>query len=199
MFVTQHRGVSDPSLIDRLWEHYERCYRHTAEQAPTREMFFRHEFDDLLRDATNRTWVVWEGNQPIGSTVIATDFAATRYLSRAYFETHYQQQTLDQRVHYILWVVIDQAWGAKGALARLARESLAVEAAEGALLVFDAPASNQEGDTGGLAEIMSRMAAMVSRGTAVDLVTVQRYFAADFAQGVRYREQFDQGTEAVPA
>ena len=199
MFVTQHRGVSDSSLIDRLWEHYERCYRRTAEQAPTREMFFRHEFDDVLRDATNRTWVVWEGNQPIGSTVIATDFAATRYLSRAYFETHYQHQTLEQRVHYILWVVIDQAWGAKGALARLARESLAVEAAEGALLVFDAPESNQKADTGGLAEIMSRMAAMVSRGTAVDLVTVQRYFAADFSQGVRYREQFDQGTEAVPA
>jgi hypothetical protein len=43
------------------------------------------------------------------------------------------------------------------------------------------------------------MAAMVSRGTAVDLVTVQRYFAADFSQGVRYREQFDQGAEAVPA
>jgi hypothetical protein len=199
VFVTQHRGVSDPSLIDRLWEHYERCYRRTAEAAATREMFFRHEFDEVLRDTTNRTWVVWEGSQPIGSTVIATQFSATRYLSRAYFETHYRQQTLDHRVHYILWVVIDQAWGAKGALARLARESLAVEAAEGALLVFDAPESNQKADTGGLAEIMSRMAAMVSRGTAVDLVTVQRYFAADFSQGVRYREQFDQGAEAVPA
>jgi hypothetical protein len=199
VFVTQHRGVSDPSLIDRLWEHYERCYRHTAEQAPTREMFFRHEFDDLLRDATNRTWVVWEGNQPIGSSVVATDFSATRYLSRAFFETRYQQQTLEQRVHYILWVVIDPAWGAKGALARIAREALAVEAAEGALLVFDAPESNQKADTGGLAELMSRMSAMVSRGTAVDLVTVQRYFAADFSQGVRYREQFDHGAEAVPA
>ena len=91
MFVTQHRGVSDLALIDRLWEHYERCYRQTAESAATREMFFRHEFDEVIRDSTNRTWVVWEGNQPIGSTVIATDFAATRYLSRAYFETRYQQ------------------------------------------------------------------------------------------------------------
>lgn len=199
MFVTQHRGVSDPALIDRLWEHYERCYRHTAEQAPTREMYFRHEFDDVLRDATNRTWVVWEGDQPIGSTVIATDFAATRYLSRAFFETNYQQQTLEQRVHYILWVVVDAAWGAKGALAKMARETLAVEAAEGALLVFDTPESNQRADVGGLASIMSRLVAMVSRGTSVDLVTVQRYFAADFSQGIRYREQFDEGAEAVPA
>ena len=199
MFVTQHRGVSDPLLIDRLWEHYERCYRRTAEQAPTREMFFRHEFDEVLRDPTNRTWVGWEGSQPIGSAVIATQFAATRYLSRAFFETNYQQQTLEQRVHYLLWVVVDPAWGAKGALARMAREALAVEAAEGALLVFDTPESNQKADTGGLAEIMSRMAAMVSRGTSVELVTVQRYFATDFSQGVRFQEQFDQGTEAVPA
>jgi hypothetical protein len=162
-------------------------------------MFFRHEFDEVLRDTTNRTWVGWEGNQIIGSAVVATQFAATRYLSRAFFESSYQQQTLDQRVHYLLWVVVDPAWGAKGALARMAREALAVEAAEGALLVFDTPESNQKDDTGGLAEIMSRMAAMVSRGTSVELVTVQRYFAADFAQGVRYREQFDQGTEAVPA
>jgi hypothetical protein len=199
VFVTQHRGVSDPLLIDRLWEHYERCYRRTAEQAPTREMFFRHEFDEVLRDTTNRTWVGWEGNQIIGSAVVATQFAATRYLSRAFFETNYQQQTLDQRVHYLLWVVVDSAWRAKGALARMAREALAVEAAEGALLVFDTPESNQKGDTGGLAEIMSRMAAMVSRGTSVDLVTVQRYFATDFSQGIRYREQFDEGAEAVPA
>ncbi len=199
MYVTQHRAISDPRLMDSLWDLYERCYRHTAEAAATREMFFRHEFDDVLRDPGNRTWVVWNGTQPIGSTVVATDFAATRYLSRAYFETNYCEQTLQRRVHYLLWVVIDRAWGAKGALARLARETLAVEAAEGALLVFDAPESNQKDEAGGLAELMKRLASMVSRGTAIQLVATQRYFAADFSQGARYRELIDSDSEAVPA
>ncbi len=199
MYVTQHRGIDDSTVVDRLWEHYERCYRSTAEAAATRETFFRREFDEILHDPTNRTWVLWNGSQPVGSAVIATDFAATRYLSRAYFENRYRDHALERRVHYLLWVVIDHAWAAKGALARLSREALAVEAAEGALLVFDAPESNQKADDGGLAELMRRHTSMVSRGTAVDLVAVQRYFAADFSQGVRYRELFDSDSEAVPA
>lgn len=199
MYVTQHRGVGETSLIDRLWEFYCRCYRSTAESAATREMFFRSEFDDIMRDPTNRIWVTWSGNQPVANSVIATDFAATRYLSRAFFETHYTEQTLEQRVHYLLWVVSDPAWGAKGAVARMARETLAVEAHEGALLVFDTPEANQKTDGGGLAEMMRRLATMVSRGTQVDLVATQRYYAVDFAQGVRYTEQCAEGHQAVPA
>jgi hypothetical protein len=81
----------------------------------------------------------------------------------------------------------------------MGRETLMVEAAEGALVVFDAPEANQRSERGGLAEIMSRLAATVSRGTPVELLTTQRYFAADFSQGVRYRELFDSDSEAVPA
>lgn len=199
MYVTQHRGINDARLMVSLWELYERCYRRTSEQAASREMYFKHEFDDVLRDPCNRVWVVWEGSQPIGSTVIATDFAATRYLSRAYFEQRFAAQTLEGRIHYLLWAVVDPAWGARGALARMGRETLMVEAAEGALVVFDAPEANQRSERGGLAEIMSRLAATVSRGTPVELLTTQRYFAADFSQGVRYRELFDSDSEAVPA
>jgi hypothetical protein len=62
----------------------------------------------------------------------------------------------------------------------LARQALAAEARDGALLVFDTPEFNQPGDTGGAAELLHRLARMVAEPTLLPLNT-QRYFALDFA------------------
>ena len=73
----------------------------------------------------------------------------------------------------------------------LARQAMAVEAREGALLVFDMPEENQPRAEGGAAELMYRMAKTVGGATLMPL-TVQRYYALDFSRNEQFVEVEDQ-------
>lgn len=186
MFVTRHANVTSPDLREKIWRLYELAFRPVAEQAVSREMLFRGEFDELVADSSNRLWVLWHDDQPIAMTMITTDITTTRYLSRAFFERHYPDHMLRNALHYVLFVVVHPAHVAKGALVRLARDSFGLEAEEGALVVFDAPLVNQPGERGGMAELVGRLALMVSPGSETEQIEVQRYFAIDFAKGRRH-------------
>jgi hypothetical protein len=113
--------------------------------------------------------------------LVATDIASTRYLSRPFFERHYPDHMRRNAVHYIMWLVVHPAFEARGAIVRLAKEGLALEASEGVLLVFDTPQINERGAGGGLAEMMSRLAKAVMGGAPVHVLETQRYYAVDFA------------------
>jgi hypothetical protein len=182
MFVTRHTHIVDTVLADKLWHLYDVAYGGLSEQAVTREMLYRTEFDETIADPTNRLWVLWDDNMPVGMSLVATDIGSTRYLSRAYFELHYPDHMRRGAVHYIMWLVIHPAHVAKGAIIRLAKEGLALEASEGALLVFDSPEVNQPGTTGGFAEMMARLAKAVAAEAPVRHLETQHYFAVDFAR-----------------
>ncbi len=181
MFVTRHTHVVDVMLADKLWQLYDFAYRGLAEQAVTREMLYRSEFDEAIADPTNRLWVLWDDNWPVGMSLVATDIGSTRYLSRAYFERHYPDHMRRGAVHYIMWLVIHPAHAAKGAILRLAKEGLALEASEGALLVFDTPEMNQPGVTGGFAEMMTRLTKYIAGPAPIHHLEAQHYFAVDFS------------------
>jgi hypothetical protein len=180
MFVTRHSPVTDAVLKDQLWTLYSRSYARTAEGAVTHEMLDRFEFNDQLSDATNRAWVVWEDNMPVAMTMISTDVRRTRWLSEHYFKKNYPQQFATNKVHYVVWAVVDPSYVTKGVSMFMARQAMAVEAREGSLLVFDMPESNQPNERGGAAELMYRMARQVGGARLLPL-TVQRYYALDFA------------------
>ena len=181
MFITRHTHVVDAVLADKLWQLYDVAYQGLSEQAVTREMLYRSEFDETIADPTNRLWVLWDDNMPIGMSLVATEIGSTRYLSRAYFEHHYPDHMRRGAVHYIMWLVVHPAHVAKGAIIRLAKEGLALEASEGALLVFDSPEMNQPGLTGGFAEMMARLAKSVGGDAPVHHLETQHYFAVDLA------------------
>lgn len=124
-------------LADKLWQLYELADGGRSEQAVAREMLYLSEFDSTIADPSNRLWVLRDNNVPVGMLLIATDIGSTRYLSRAYFELHYLDHMRRGVVHSIIWLVIHPAHAANGATIRLAKEGLALEASEGALLVFD--------------------------------------------------------------
>jgi hypothetical protein len=186
VYVTRHITVTNIELREKMWRLYEIAFRPITEQAVSREMLYRHEFDALISDPLNRLWVLWSDSEPIAATVITTDINTTRYLSRQYFETHYPDHVMRNAVHYVLFVIVHPAYVAKGALIRLARESWGLEADEGALVIFDAPLATQPGERGGIAEMAVRLAKMVSSGAETDLIEVQRYYAIDFAKGSRH-------------
>jgi hypothetical protein len=181
MFVTRHSPVTDPTLREQLWELYQRAYVGVAERAVTHEMLDRLEFNDQLGDATNRTWVVWQDTAPVAMTLVATDVRRTRWLSEQYFRRHFPDHFAAGRVHYVVWAVVDPQFTTRGASMFLARQAMAAEAREGSLLVFDMPEEHQPNPGGGAAELMHRMAKMVG-GAALMPLTVQRYYALDFAQ-----------------
>ena len=180
MHVTRHSQLSDPQLIDGLWTLYVRAYLPTARDTVTHEMLDRVEFVEQIRSSTNRLWVVWDGTMPVAMTLISTDVRATRWLSEHYFATHHPERFAAGQVHYIVWAVVDPDHVATGAVVHLGEHCLAVEASEGALLVFDTPETNQPRETGGSAELLLRLARMVSTAELVP-ISVQRYFAIDFA------------------
>lgn len=188
MYVTRHSAIVDLSLRGRLWNLYSRSYRTLAEEAPTREMLDADEFDDHLADGSNRVWVVWEDGYPIAMVLVATDLRRTRWLSRHYFERHFPELVRAGRIHYVVWAVVDPEHEARGAGIFLARQAMAVEAREGALLVFDLPESNQPEAAGGAAAFMHRVARMVGGAELVPL-TVQRYYALDFSNSSRVGER----------
>jgi hypothetical protein len=180
MFITRHTRLGDANLRDRLWRFYRGAYARNP-ILPTTEVVDRAEFDDTLLNATNRVWVVWEGDRPVVMTLIATDIASTRWLNPEPFRRHHAERMRRGLVHYVIWVVVDPDVEVRGANVALAREALTAEARDGALLVFDLPGSQQPDDAGGAAEPMLRMAKVVGDVELVPLATV-RYYALDFAQ-----------------
>jgi Acetyltransferase (GNAT) family len=186
MFVTRHNSAVDRGLLERLWDLYELAYRRTAEESASREMFFRSEFDSAIADPSNRLWVLWSDDEPVAMVLIATDITATRYLSAPFFERRFTDHTRRGAVHYILFVVVHPRFAAKGALTRMARDVLGTEAAEGVLLVFDAPEVNQPHDEGGAALLMERLANMVASGAPLVPLDVSRYYGIDFAASSAY-------------
>jgi len=182
MRVTLHSGVWDRHLLNRLWTLYEIAYEPIADAAVTREVLSRDEFDDVMRDPSFRIWLLWDGEEPIGMSVIATDLANSRYLSSAYFEARYPTHVKNGTVHYIYWVVVHPGREARGAIIALAKDCLALEADEGALLVFDTPETNERSAGGGFVRMMERLAQMVGAAAPVQLLEVQRYYASDLSE-----------------
>jgi hypothetical protein len=198
MFVTRHSPVVDPTLREQLWSLYSRSYVNLAQETVTHEMLDREEFNDQLGDSTNRAWVVWEDNDPIAMTLIATDIKRTRWLSEHYFKQHFPEKFRLGRVHYVVWAVVDPGYVTRGASIFMARQAMAVEAREGSLLVFDMPEENQPNAGGGAAELMRRMARMVGEADLLPL-TVQRYYALDFKSAHVSDSQTEQPTERLIA
>ena len=178
VFVTRHPTVSDAVLRDRLWHLYQDAYTPMAVESPSHEMLFRSEFDDAIEDPTNRLWVLWDDDRPVAMTLIATEIGPTRYLSRAYFDRRHA----GREIHYIMWLVVHPVFAAQGAIIRLAREVLRREAADGALLVFDAPLVHQAGPEGGFAEMMARLTKSFVGPAPVTMLGASYYYAVDFAQ-----------------
>jgi hypothetical protein len=178
MYVTRHSRVS-AQLGERLWHLYESSYQKTAEAAVTREMYFREEFDAVVSDITNRVWILWKDEQPFGMMVLATDVGATRYLSRSYLEARYPEKLHAGLVRYILFAVIDRSSGGFSAPVKLAVTAFALEAQEGALVIFDSPAKNH-GERGNMAELVRRVARLAGE-SVLEEIEVQRYYALTFA------------------
>ena len=182
MFVTKHTGVWDRGLLDKLWTLYSAAYAPMAEAAVTRETLMRLDFDEVLRDPSFRVWLLWDGEDPVAMCVIATDVKTSRYLSTAYFESRYPTHVRNGTVHYIYCLVVHPRHAARGTIIRLAKECLALEAKEGALLVFDTPETNERSAAGGFAKMMERLAQMVGSSAPVQLLEVQRYYAIDLSE-----------------
>lgn len=181
MFVTSHSHVTDPVLSGRLWNLYEAGYLPVAAESPSHEMLFRDEFDDALREPTNRIWVLWDDETPVAMGLIATDIAHTRYLSRGFFDGRFPEHARRGAVHYVMLMVVHPEYTARGAVIRIGREVLQREAADGALLVFDAPELHQSGATGGFAAMMDRAAKSFVGEAPVMHLGASYYFAIDLA------------------
>jgi hypothetical protein len=177
MYVTRHSRVALP-LIDELWDLYQRCYRETSEAAVTREALYRSEFEAAVTDPTNRLWILWKAEKPIGMIILASDVGATRYLSRAYLHARYPEKLRLGLVRYILWAVVDREHSGLPAAIKLGRTAFALEAQEGALIVFDVPAKNH-GQRGTLPDLARRVAALSGDAT-LEEIEVQRYYALNF-------------------
>jgi hypothetical protein len=198
MFVTRHSNVVDRTITDRLWQLYVTAYQPTVTETVTREMLYRSEFDETLADPLNRVWLLWDEDQPVAILVIATDASATRYLSREYFERNFADHAQRAAIHYLIWMVVHPQYVTKGSVLQLAKDCLQLEAAEGALLVFDAPQMNQRTERGGVLEMMRRLAAAVVGGAPVRELEVHRWYAADFARPAPpARVRGEQGTDAA--
>lgn len=179
MFITRHTRLGDVDLRDRLWEFYRRAYANNPLH-PFSELVNRSEFDECLLNATNRVWVVWEGDRPVVMTLISTDITSTRWLNPDYFRRYHADRMRLGLVHYVMWVVVDPDVEIRGANIALAKEALAAEARDGALLVFDLPDSHQPTTEGAAAELMLRMAKIVGEVRLLPLSS-QRFYALDFA------------------
>ncbi len=184
MFVTRHSHVVDVALREKLWFLYRRAYQTTAESTVTHEMLDQFEFNDQISESSNRVWVVWNDSLPVAMTLVSTDVRTTRWLSEIYFEKKFPERFKAGQVHYIVWVVVDPGCEPHSVNILLARQALAAEAAEGALLVFDVPDIHQPGQNGGASELLFRMAQLVGEVELLPLST-QRYFALDFAQPLK--------------
>lgn len=196
MYITRHRQVPDRRVADQLWELYEVAYERIATDDITRETLFRHEFDEVLADPTYRLTVVHDDDDtPIAMALIATDIAATRYLSVPWFRERYPERLAQGRIHYIMWIVVHPDHQNTRATFELARAGLAPEAEDGTLLVFDLPESNQPNERGGGAELFRRVARTIAE-VRLESFGVSRYYALDFAPAEPAADESDADVES---
>ena len=159
MFVTRHHGVTDRRVRDQLWS----LFAIATGAAPStgrgrllRTEVARADFDEQLLRTTSRVWVVWADTAPIAAALIETGAGP------------HGVPVPGDVVHHLRWVVSHPAHLGSGALVRLARDAFAAEAAEGALLVFDASdgaAVPVATDDATAVELVRRLAAMVAVST----------------------------------
>lgn len=181
MYVTRHTNVTDPNVVESLWQLYEAAYERIAAQDITRETLYRHEFAEVLADSTYRLTVVRDDDAtPIAMAVIATDIGVTRYLSVPYFRQRYPERLAAGKIHYIMWILVHPDHQNTRATFELARAGLAPEVEDGTLLVFDLPESNQPNEGGGGAELFRRVAKTLAE-VQLESFGVSRYYALDFA------------------
>jgi hypothetical protein len=192
MYVTQHSTITDRTVTDALWDLYNVAYERIAAADITRETLYRHEFDEVMADSTYRTTVVRnDAGVPIAMVVIATDISVTRYLSVPYFQRTYPDRLAAGKIHYIMWVVVHPDHQATRTIFEMARRSLESEAADGTLLVFDLPESNQPAEVGRGAEFFFRIAKTIAPAE-LESFGVSRYYAIDFAPTVESEESAEQ-------
>ncbi|MEL6890597.1 MAG: hypothetical protein AAFP84_03305 [Actinomycetota bacterium] len=183
MYVTKHTTLTNTELVDALWELYDNAYDKIAEQDVTREELYRHEFNEVLADATyNKTVIHDPSGAPIALSVIATDIGITRYLSVPFFRRRYPERLRQGRIHYVMFAVVHPDHQTGRAVAELCKAGLIPEADAETLLVFDLPESNQPDERGRGAELLHRMSKIVAGGdTKLESFGVSRYYAIDFA------------------
>lgn len=181
MYITRHSNVTNRDLLESLFALYEQAYSKIAEEDITREVLYRHEFDEVMADPTYRTTVVRDDDgEPVAMSVIATDIGVTKYLSRPYFQRRYPERLAEGRIHYVMWAVVHPEHQGSRAVFDLIRAGLQPEASDGTLLVFDLPESNQPNESGGGAELIYRAARSFAE-VELESFGMSRYYALDFA------------------
>jgi hypothetical protein len=183
MHVTRHRSILDTDVIERLWDLYVAGFITNRDEAVSRELLHRHEFDREMRSQTTRVWVVWEEDRPVAMAAVDTDIAQNDWVNVNFLARRFPEQHRRGAIHYCMFLLVHpEYWGTR-AMAMLAKTGFAVEAAEGAIVVFDVAEVNQPTDGMGVATVMARLAGSVAHVDMVQL-EVHRYYGMILNGGV---------------
>jgi hypothetical protein len=181
--VTRHRSIYEPSVIERLWELYRDGFLTNRDESASRTMLYRDEFDREMRSGSTRIWVVWDEERPIAMAAVATDLASNDWVNARFLAKKFPDADNRGAIHYCMFLLVHPDYWGTRAMAMLAKSGFAVEAAEGAVVIFDVAECNQPTDDMGLANVMTRLAGAVADVELVPL-EVHRYYGLILNHGV---------------
>ena len=156
----------DAADAEPLWEAYAEAFGALADEAATRMVLHRSEFDAQLADPHIDKTIAWDDDAVAGMTALATDLEAVPWVSPAFWARQ------PRPVYYLAWTFVRRGYRGAGLAGALLTPAAQRALDDGAVVGYDTCRSNDErGFTQGIAR------AMAALGVAPpQLVDEQRYY-----------------------
>lgn len=99
-------AVVDDALGEALWALYLLAFEGLREQAASRHMLTRAEFDLEALDARVTKYIAWRAEEPVGLVTLTTDLTTIPWISPEFYARRYPEQTARDAVFYTSLAVV---------------------------------------------------------------------------------------------
>jgi GNAT superfamily N-acetyltransferase len=173
-------AVVDEATTEQLWELYREGFGPLATRAVTRQVLYRHEFLERMRDG--RVWKFVqrdEGGAVVGLATLTRHLETVVGISPDYFAARWPQEYAEGRVYYVGFVLVVSERRRQGLYAELVQAVVHMIARARAVAGFDICAYNLE-----VLDVLRATGRGAGPEAVPDLLTLdtQTYYAVSFRQ-----------------
>jgi hypothetical protein len=171
MQVTQEVAMQ-PDIVERYWRLYEDAFAPLALVAPHRQNLLREEFYEEMNDERIIKFVLWDDDEPVGMSLVATDLTAVPWVSPEYFAHRFPEHFADGRIYYFGALLMAPSHQRDGSLHCLTDELANFVVRNDGMIAFDCAGINERVVPGFCRSALDRQAEHVK----AEKLDAQHYF-----------------------
>lgn len=104
----------DEEQLDQAWALYASAFEQLRYAAVQRHLMYRHEFDEVMRDARVSKYLALDSVRIAGLATFSNELDAMPLISPDYFARRWPNEYADKRVWYLGFFAVDHAYRGTG-------------------------------------------------------------------------------------